>query len=554
MEIISIRGAFYFIEAIVKGMKLDAKFLCMAVSLCLLTVALHFYKIKTIPPGLFIDEASVLYNSYCISETGADEHGKALPLYFKALGDYKNPLKIYLTVPILKIMGFCNEAPRLLSGFFHLLASLAFYFLLKSQTRNKWICLLGAFIFSVIPWVFPLSRVGLGFTIMLFLYIAGWYCLNMMFRRRKYTFAVLAGFFIGMVFYSSHVGRIASPMFILLIFISYNRLLIKRYRQIVALLTAYSMVLLPFLFSFLASTEMMNRFNHVSLFSSSNRVHFSLMEMPFRYISYFGYDFLFFTGDGMLRHNIGTGELFLFLVPLILFGIFQILMTVRKNPNTRFLAISLLFYPVAAMITTGEINCTRTMQGSVIWMIVSMLGLAYLWSRKGKYEILIAAALIFGAVEIPYYFYNYFCVYPNKAETRFDFSAPFTEAFEVAFSNLNRDETLYVSRRMSVLPVNIMGFDQKLHADFYIYSLVYGRCPPAYYQEVGLSSDSFSLYEGNIKKSGVLITSDSFLMFKPNGRCELCKDIEPIPDGALLLKEIRINPWKKLLVYKLNLP
>ncbi|HCE45729.1 MAG TPA: hypothetical protein DET40_19475 [Lentisphaeria bacterium] len=525
-----------------------------AILLCLLSIALHFYRIRTIPPGLSIDEAAVLYNAYCIAETGADEHGKILPLYFESFGDYKNPLKIYLTVPVLKIMGFCSEAPRIISSLFHLLASFAFYFLLRSQSRNKWICLSGAFIFSVLPWVLPLSRVGLGFTIMLFMYIAGWYCLNMMFRGNKNTFAILSGFFIGMAFYSSHVGRMASPMFILLLFISYNRLLIKRYRQIIAFLAAYSMVLLPFLVSFLANTEMMNRFYHVNLFSAPNSSQFSILEMPSRYLSYFGYDFLFFTGDGTLRHNIGTGELFLFLIPLILFGIYQVLRTAMKNPNARFLAISFLFYPIAAIITTGEINCTRTMQGSVIWMLISMLGLAYLWSHKKKYEILIAIVLIFGTIEIPYYFYNYFYIYPERPETRFAFFAPFTDAFKEAFSSLGTNETLYISKTVSPLPINIRNFNEKFHDDFYIYLLVYGKLAPSAYQENGISGDNFSIYEGRIKKSGMLITSDSFLIFKPGGQYELCKNIEPIPDGALLLKEIQVNPYKKLLVYKLKQP
>jgi hypothetical protein len=43
-----------------------------------------------------------------------------------------------------------------------MLAAVSFYFLAGKYAGNRWIYLGGAFIFSILPWVFPLSRTGIG--------------------------------------------------------------------------------------------------------------------------------------------------------------------------------------------------------------------------------------------------------------------------------------------------------------------------------------------------------------------------------------------------------
>ncbi len=48
-----------------------------------LSCLLHFYRLSSIPDGLFIDECSVGYNAWCMAETGRDEHGTSWPVFFR---------------------------------------------------------------------------------------------------------------------------------------------------------------------------------------------------------------------------------------------------------------------------------------------------------------------------------------------------------------------------------------------------------------------------------------------------------------------------------------
>src|SRR5436190_98995 len=78
---------------------------------------LYARALTTNPAGFYVDESSIAYNAHLISQTGHDEHGVAWPLYFRAFGDYKNPVYIYLLAGLFKLTGQSILAARLLSAF-----------------------------------------------------------------------------------------------------------------------------------------------------------------------------------------------------------------------------------------------------------------------------------------------------------------------------------------------------------------------------------------------------------------------------------------------------
>ena len=92
-------------------------------SLIILAAGFYFTKVVHNPPGYYIDEASISYNAYVISQSGQDEFGRSWPLYFRAFGDYKNPVYLYLLAGIYCITGPSILAARLLSVTLGLLAA-----------------------------------------------------------------------------------------------------------------------------------------------------------------------------------------------------------------------------------------------------------------------------------------------------------------------------------------------------------------------------------------------------------------------------------------------
>src|SRR5690242_14050515 len=87
-------------------------------SLLLLAVAaaVYFWDLRSNPPGFHIDESSVAYNAHLIAISGKDEHGESWPLFFRAFGEYKNPIEIYLLAAWFRFTGPGMFAARCLSA------------------------------------------------------------------------------------------------------------------------------------------------------------------------------------------------------------------------------------------------------------------------------------------------------------------------------------------------------------------------------------------------------------------------------------------------------
>ena len=84
-----------------------------------LAIGLRFVVIGKVPPALNWDEISHGYNAYSLLKTGKDEWGVTLPTIFRAYGDYKLPVYIYLTAVSELIFGlniFSVRLPSILAG------------------------------------------------------------------------------------------------------------------------------------------------------------------------------------------------------------------------------------------------------------------------------------------------------------------------------------------------------------------------------------------------------------------------------------------------------
>src|ERR1041385_1543530 len=110
------------------------------------------------PPGFFIDESSVAYNALTISENGCDEYGARWPLYFRAFGDYKNPVYVYLLAFIFRSTGPGMLVARVFSAICGVLGALAIGLIGYRLTRQQWLAGVLLLMALATPWRFVLSR------------------------------------------------------------------------------------------------------------------------------------------------------------------------------------------------------------------------------------------------------------------------------------------------------------------------------------------------------------------------------------------------------------
>src|SRR5690606_11438764 len=120
-----------------------------------------------------------------ILKTGKDEWGVTFPLIFRAFGDYKLPLYIYLTVIPVALFGLNAISVRLVSvlagtlaipGIYlltrQLFPNVALNFKFKKRSVSLSLPFLTAFFLSLLPWHLFISRpaleANLGLTLFLF--------------------------------------------------------------------------------------------------------------------------------------------------------------------------------------------------------------------------------------------------------------------------------------------------------------------------------------------------------------------------------------------------
>ncbi len=191
----------------------------------ILALFLRFYRLDTVPNGLYQDETAIGYNAYSILQTGKDEYGKSFPLYFKSFGDRKLPVYIYLTAASESLFGVNAFAVRFPSAFFGSLSVIALFLLVYSLQKNKSLALLSAFLLAITPWHFHFSRAGFEVNVALFFALLGSLFLIYARERKKLQlfFLALSIASFGLSLYSYNVTRILSPLLAFMILVLYRR-------------------------------------------------------------------------------------------------------------------------------------------------------------------------------------------------------------------------------------------------------------------------------------------------------------------------------------------
>jgi hypothetical protein len=184
-------------------------------SFLLLLLALsYFYQAPQNPPGFYIDEASIAYNANTIASSGRDEYGKRWPLYFRAFGEYKNPVYIYLLALLFRLFGPSILVARLLSASLTVIAVGLLWLLAYRISRQTTVATLISISAFLTPWLFENSRLVFevaSYPALLVLYlIAVHHAATKERWRLREAFAIAST--LTLLAYSYSIGRLFAPL------------------------------------------------------------------------------------------------------------------------------------------------------------------------------------------------------------------------------------------------------------------------------------------------------------------------------------------------------
>ena len=421
------------------------------VILAILIVAfvLRFYKLGEIPPSLDWDETSNAYNAYSLFRTAKDEYGNFLPLTNRSFDDYKPPMYMYLDVPPIALFGTTPFAARLPSALLGFLTVPMIYLLAKKLFDNSNLKIktehltldiptIAMLMLAISPWHIQFSRSGFESNIGLFFATSA--AVTFFYGLTNKKWAMVCAFLVGLSAYTYHTERIFVPLIFIAALIIYKKQVFQLPKKfLIALVLIATITVIP-LALFTPTKEIFKRLevasnnstvqnleksellkdqdNHSVLSKIQHNRRVILFQSYFNnYISHFDINFLFLKGDGNFRHHIqDMGLLYLFELPLILFGIYNLVKT--NNKNALFILLWLIIAPIAAAPADPAPHANRALPMVIAFEIISAYGVVSL--LKNNYLYKKSATLVFGAVACFFvltYIHNYYKHYPlEKAE------------------------------------------------------------------------------------------------------------------------------------------
>lgn len=348
------------------------------VLIILLALILRLFNLASLPPSLNWDEISLGYNAYSIFKTGQDEWGTSFPLSFRAYGDYKLPLYVYLDVPFVAIFGLNEWGVRLLSALAGA-GTVIFIFLILKRLTGQWgISLWGTFLASILPWSIILSRIALEANLSLFLTTVAFYLFLLGLDKKGYL--IISSLFFGLTIFAYNSSRVVTPLLILVLITLFWKKLKNRF--------AFTSLLIFLVFFFMALPHALlqdssarykwtsvldegaiNRINELRGSSALppffatlqyNKITFMVPEITKNYISHFDPRFLFLQGGSNFQYSVpGQGLILSVSLPFLLLGLWQIL--IQRSKWQLLLLAWLLLAPVPAAITRDAPHALRSL-------------------------------------------------------------------------------------------------------------------------------------------------------------------------------------------------
>lgn len=520
----------------------------------LLGIFLRFYKLGDVPNSLNWDEVSWGYNAYSIEKTGHDEYGVLLPLSFRAFGDFKQPVYVYIDAVAVRFFGLTPFAVRVPSAFFGSISIIGIFLLVKflfiKRRESTYYALLSMGLFAVSPWAIQFSRVAYEANVALSFVIFGFFAFFYGVWSNRKIFFIISTFLLALSTYTYHSEKVIAPLLFVGLFLFSYQYFLKRKRLVIVLLVLFVSLCSLWLLDSRTTqrgrsvlftsnqTQVLGRSVEEIEYEQSihsplarvvhnRRVEFT-KQFVANYLSHFNPEYLFLTGDQPQHHAPGMGLLYLFSLPFILIGI---VMLVRyKDEKVIFLFFWLLVAPLASSVALDAPNASRNLIMAPVWDIFAAFGILefvkLITLKKWFYLACFLIGFGFFASGL-YYFHQYF------THTNTDTGKYWQYGYKQAVEKV---KTLNDGKRKIIFTNDI--------EQGYIFYLFYNHFDPATYQESAKNESSYNcrviknIYFGDCKVT--LNSGDIYI----TSHGPLNKNINEISEIKQLNGDTAVNIFK----------
>jgi 4-amino-4-deoxy-L-arabinose transferase-like glycosyltransferase len=360
---------------------------------------LYTRALTTNPAGFYVDESSIAYNAQLIAQTGHDEHGVAWPLYFRAFGDYKNPVYIYLLAGIFKLTGPSILVARLLSAFVGFAGALLIGLLAWRVTKRRPVALVLTMTALLTPWLFELSRVVV--EVALYPVLIGLLLLlvHRVSEKERWAWldALSLAFVFALVTYTYSIGRLLGPLLALGLLLFLNR---RRLWSIAKVWVLYGLSLLPLLiFQRTHPGALSARYHLITFITPQTGYSEDVLAFIKHYLANINPWKMTVSGDPnsfQIASVYGVGPVLLAVLILMLASIGLLLSKRRFSPWWRYLLYGLAVSFVPASLTRDYFHTLRLATVPVFMLALAIPAFEWIIAEDKRFT----RAILFASIAL----------------------------------------------------------------------------------------------------------------------------------------------------------
>lgn len=407
----------------------------------------RFYKVESIPAGLYHDEVDAGYQARSLIETGRDYRGDLSPFYVNSFVDPRTPVPVWITVISTLIFSSEELQVRMGSVIVGTLNVLLIFLLIKNWTKSFGKAFYTSLVFAVNPWQIQFSRFNHEANSILLFLLLTLIFFNLSIQKINLKYLILSVIFLGFSMYTYRSMSLFAPIVLFTLFIIFRKkLLLYGVKKLGLCLLVFLFITIPFLYQTTFAAKDKPRIAQISIFSDQkyavqvqrdreldsndvqdfefgkkpviesfafhNKAVSAISEFTKNYFSTFSVDFLFINGDKNKRHSVeGHGMLFYTDLIAIGFGLYQ-LFKLRKDGFNRLILALFFLSPVPSALTQdGAMHGARLFIFSLPLLII--IGTGYFriieFIRRFKFKWLLASPIfLIWLVLVTFYLHQYF--------------------------------------------------------------------------------------------------------------------------------------------------
>ncbi|MGH9967676.1 MAG: ArnT family glycosyltransferase [Pyrinomonadaceae bacterium] len=357
------------------------------VALIIVSALLYCVDVTNNPKGFFIDESSVAFNAYAISQSGRDEFGIPWPLFFRAFSEHKNPVYVYLLAGIFRLTGPSILVARIFSALLGVLTAFGLGVLSYRVSKRQEIGLIIALMALLTPWLFEMSRVALEVAMYPLAVTCFLLCVYRVSEKKTWSAVDILGLIaaLALLAYTYSIGRLLSPLLAAGLALFVTRL---RLRSILLTWTGYVLTLIPaLLFQRRNPGALTGRFQYITYIAADSTYSQIAWEFTKRCAANLNPWRLFISEHSKVSeiiHIPGSQPILAATALLAIAGLYVVLLRKRHDAWWRFILYGLAVSIVPASLTKESFHMLRLAALPVFLLVLAIPALEWLLSNEGR--------------------------------------------------------------------------------------------------------------------------------------------------------------------------